>query len=59
MLCILSLLVQEASYLPDQERIGFLEDLAELSRSNFSTRQRLATIQRMYNNYKFLNVLDS
>jgi hypothetical protein len=58
-LCIISRLVFHAFGLPDQERIGFLEDLSELSRSTFSSRQRLATIQRMYNNYKFLNVSDS
>lgn len=54
LLCLLSQLFSLAVTLPVQERIGFIEDLSDLAKVNFSARQRLATIQRMYNNYRFL-----
>lgn len=56
--CVLSRLLDAASTLPTSERVSFVADLRELAKPQYSSRQRLTTISRMYNNYPFLNASD-
>lgn len=53
--CVLSQLLDAASTLPTSERVSFIADLRELAKPQYSSRQRLTTISRMYFNYPFLN----
>jgi nuclear-control-of-ATPase protein 2 len=55
LLSLVSQLYEVGVTLPWQERMGFIEDVAELAKCHFTARQRLATIQRMYTNYSFLS----
>ena len=56
--CVLSQLLDAASTLPTSERVSFIADLRELAKPQYSSRQRLTTISRMYFNYPFLNAAD-
>ena len=37
-----------------EERERFREDLADLEKKEFTTEQKMKSIERMYRNYKFL-----
>ena len=54
LLCQIHLLRKTSSMLRGEERERFREDLADLEKKEFTTEQKMKSIERMYRNYKFL-----